>query len=602
MQWKDIVCQREKYLTITGVAALGVLLSMILFLYKGDSQKNQLMRTVVDPDIELAPSPSILKSFKKAAVSSDSVVCSEIGRDILAKNGSAVDAAVAVLLCSGIVNMEAMGIGGGVIMTVYIRKERKAFSIVARESAPAASYANMFFHQSYDKFLLSPSRTGGLAVGVPGELKGYWEAWRRFGKLPWYDLVEPSIILCRAGYQMSIPQRDALKFRPGIIEADPNLRSWFLDEGSNEFKRWGSKIVPTKLCETYEIVANVGGLALHDGPLTRSFVDDVKRLGGVLSEEDMRSYRVDWATPLSSRIGSDQLYTAPPPASGALLSHILHTLEGFKFTPKDFSNDNSTIKTIHRVVESYKYAFAHRAMLGDPNFVNVTDIVEKLLSPAYGDAVRAKIDIQPHPDPRHYEALGQRLNEFGTNHVSVLSSEGDAVAATSSINLYFGAGATSEQTGIVLNDVMDDFSNENSTNYFNLPPSLQNLIEPGKKPMSSACPTIIVDSDGEVKLVIGASGGTRIITAVAWVILRMYWFGENLKQAVDASRIHHQLVPNVLNYEYGLLKNVVDGLKSLGHQTERVMTRSVVCGIAVANGSIHVNADFRKFGGAVGLD
>uniref|UniRef100_A0A0A9YCN9 Gamma-glutamyltranspeptidase 1 n=1 Tax=Lygus hesperus TaxID=30085 RepID=A0A0A9YCN9_LYGHE len=414
----------------------------------------------------------------------------------------------------------------------------------------------------------------------------------------------PSVDLCYNGYELSKPQREALNFRPETPRLDPNLKSWFVVNSTGEFKRWGSTISPKLLCRTYERIALDGGLTLHSGSLTKVFVEDVKGLGGILTENDMKNYKVDWRDPLTIKIGEDHLFTAPPPASGALLSNILQILKGYNFTPESFSSVPRTVLSLHRIIESFKFAFGKRGLLGDPNFVDISSILEKMISENYAEEVRKKIDDKKtFSSPRHYEAVEFGSSDYGTNHVSVLSADGDAVAATSSINLYFGAGFTSKRTGILLNSVMDDFSIPGITNYFDFIPSSHNYVEPGKKPLSSACPTIIVDQNGDVKIVLGASGGSRIITAMAWIIMRMLWLGEDLKAAVDASRIHHQLSPMVLSYEYGILKQVAEGLKQLGHDVERYTVRgSVVCGITKTNGTIHVNADFRKFGGVTGLD
>ncbi|KAF6211826.1 hypothetical protein GE061_012341 [Apolygus lucorum] len=597
LSWREYI--RTFAIILASLAAILCGVTRLYFYVENPKPKLEL----TDPEFERPPSLSVLKTYRKAAVSSDSVPCSKIGRNILKKNGSAVDAAVATLLCNGIVNMEAMGLGGGVFMTVYMRYEKRAFSIVARESAPQAAHSDMFC-DSRGESLYEPSRTGCLAVGVPGELKGYWEVWKKFGRLPWRELVMPSVDLCYNGYEMSKPQRDALNFRPETPRLDPNLRSWFVVNSTGEFKRWGSTVSPKLLCRTYERIALDGGLTLHGGSLTKVFVEDVKGLGGILTENDMKNYKVDWREPLKIKLGEDYLYTAPPPASGALLSHILQILKGYKFTPKSFSSVPTSVLSLHRIVESFKFAFAKRGLLGDPNFVDFSSVLVDLTSETYAEQVRKQIDdSKTFSESRHYEAFEFRPSEYGTNHVSVLSADGDAVAATSSINLYFGAGFTSKRTGILLNSVMDDFSIPGITNYFDFFPSSRNYVEPGKKPMSSACPTIVVDSNGDVKIVLGASGGSRIITSMAWIIMRILWLGEDLKTAVDASRIHHQLSPMVLSYEYGLLKQVAEGLRQLGHDIERYTVRgSVVCGITKTNGSIHVNADFRKFGGATGLN
>lgn len=550
-----------------------------------------------DPEEPQPPSPSYQHSFRKAAVCTDGTPCSRIGRDILAKNGSAVDAALAALFCNGVVNMQSMGLGGGFIMTVYDRKSKLAHALVARESAPSAATRDMFARNH------TLSRHGALASGVPGELRGYWEAHKKFGRLPWAEVVEPTLQICRDGYHMSKHQSDNLSFRPELIRGDPNFREWFVDS-TGKFKTMGTLIRPRRLCETLAVIAREGGDAIHNGSLTKTFVEDLQNMGGIITEEDMRNYKPVWRDPITVRLHGDTLYTSPPPGSGALLAFILNILDGFNMTSESMSTLHNMTTTVHRMVEAFKYAYARRTELGDPDFIDIKDLLANLMSEEYANSVRSQImDDRTYEEAGHYGAVFYNPEDHGTAHISIISPEGDAVAVTSTVNLYFGGGVTSERTGIIVNSGMDDFSLPGVVNYYGVFPSPTNFIEPGKRSMSSVSPTIIADNNGDVRMVIGASGGTKITTSVSWVIMQYLWLGRSIKEAVDASRVHHQLYPMEISYEYGVISPLIKSLQQLGHKTNRYRDRgSIVCALAKQGDQIFANADYRKGGEVYGID
>ncbi|XP_050298141.1 scoloptoxin SSD14-like isoform X2 [Anthonomus grandis grandis] len=551
--------------------------------------------TPTNPTKSLPPSSSILRVFKRAAVCADSVVCASVGKDILEKNGTAADAAIATLFCNGVVTMQSMGLGGGFLMTIYKRDEKKAYFLNAREKAPLASTNEIY------KSSEMTSRSGPLAIGVPGELRGYWELHKKFGTLSWKDLVQPAIDVCNKGYIMTKHQYMAL-FKNDLKKyKDSTFKEWF-EEKNGDYKKVGSRIVPSKLCRTLSIIADNGGDDLYNGTLSKMFLEDVKKINGIITAEDLQQYNAQWMDPVSVKFrNEDTLYTAPPPGAGAILSFILGILDGYEFNRTSIEDINSTVLTYHRMIEAFKYAYAKRTELGDTNFVDIKNLLSNLTSPKYAESIRKRImDNTTFQDPSHYGAVYYQKDQHGTAHISIIDQNGDAISVTSSINIYFGNGRVSEQTGIIYNSVMDDFSFPYFKNYFGLPGSPNNEMKPGKRPLSSMCPTIIVDKNGDAKMVVGASGGTVITSSVAWTIIRSLWFGENIKEAVDAPRIHHQLYPMNVFYEYGVLQQVLDGLKSLGHQLHRNLA-SIICGLRVVDGKITANSDHRKGGDVFGL-
>lgn len=241
--------------------------------------------------------------------------------------------------------------------------------------------------------------------------------------------------------------------------------------------------------------------------------------------------------------------------------------------------------------------------MGDPKFANIKGLLEEIASKTFAENIRRKIkDGETRTDPEYYGGeFFENLTDHGTSHLNLVAPDGDAVSVTSSLNIFFGAGMTSKRTGIVLNSQMDDFSYPWKINYFGLPGSPSNQMRPGKRPLSSMCPTIIVDSDNNVKLVVGGAGGSQITSSVALTLIRMLWFGDTIKSAIDAPRIHHQLVPMEVNYEYGILEQVVNGLKAIGHIMKKGV-KSNVCGLHVDKNYVYGNADFRKGGDVLGFD
>ncbi|CAK1551212.1 unnamed protein product [Leptosia nina] len=551
-----------------------------------------------DPVEPLPPSPSWLHTFKRAAVCTDAPHCSDIGRYILSINGSAVDATIAAMFCNGLLNQQSMGLGGGFFMTVYIKEEEKVYSVIARETAPAAATEDMF-HGNPDK-----ARRGPLSLGVPGELRGMWAAHQRWGNLPWKALVKPTLEFCKYGYTISKPLYDGFEVAP-YIQHDRHLRKTYVNK-DNKFHKPGTVVKPSEAwCSTMERIAEKGGDELYNGSLAVDFLEDLQEIGSIITEEDLKNYQPKIVEPLAVTLSQgDVLYTPPPPSSGAILINILNTLSGYNFTADSINGTDNTVLTYHRIIEAFKYAYASRTKLGDLDFLNLEEFIANITSTEYGEEIRQLInDTVTSNSTAYYGVDEYQKNDAGTAHVSVIGYNGDAVSMTSSINYFYGAGFTTNRTGILMNNVMDDFSSRGIINYFGIKPSKANFIAPGKRPLSSMSPSIIVDRSGNAKMVIGASGGTKITTAVALVTIRKLWFEQSIKEAVDAPRFHHQIFPMAIQYEYGLTENVVDGLRRKGHGLERYRDRgSIVCALYRNKTAIYANADFRKGGDVAGMD
>ncbi|KAL1450768.1 hypothetical protein WDU94_003093 [Cyamophila willieti] len=579
----------------TVVLVLGLLIGYIYWRFRSIDPLADEVTT------RLPPSDSVQFEFSKAAVVTNGVKCAKMATNILRKGGNAVDAAITALLCDGLSAPQSMGLGGGFLMTVYNRTEGKAYAINAREEAPRAATMDMYHG------IAKAAQTGALAAGVPGELLGYWTAYQRFGGgVPWRVLFEEPIQLAFTGIPISPHLEKNIKLYAQYIYPSPMLRSLFINE-KNQTKTVAETYTWPSLAKTLQIIANEGGNALHNGSLTEAFVKDIQEAGGIITVEDMNNYRVVVEEPVVAKLkDGDTMYTSPLPGTGILLSFMIQVLQ-YLIPAK------TELLWHQRFTEVMKYAYAYRGYLGDSNpdlqnnmTKSINEVVTKLQSPAFIQEIRNQIsDSRTWQDIDHYNGKYVQSEDHGTANIVVYSEAGDAVVATSTVNLVFGSRFISPSTGILLNDEMDDFSSPNITNFFNIPPSPANFIQPSKRPLSSMCPTVVTDKDGNVKLALGAAGGTKITTSVAQVIMANLWLNQTIKESVDGARIHHQLYPMKYGYEYGVLRHIIEGMQKIGHVVTRlpnVFTSSITA-VSTHNtgGKVTANADFRRPGGGDGF-
>ncbi|XP_046549555.1 glutathione hydrolase 1 proenzyme-like [Haliotis rubra] len=532
-------------------------------------------------------------SFRFASVVSDTKQCSEVGTIVLAKGGSAVDAAIATALCSCVLNAQSCGLGGGFFMTVYNRASGTSYVLDARERAPLAANSTMYVGREK-----GASLNGGLAIAVPGELMGYWEAHQRFGKLPWKNLFEPTIKICREGIKVT----EATAF--GINRSVDLLRSgsftMYFNAASGAAKGVGDTVMYPKLADTLETISTEGASAFYNGSLTDAIVSEIQENGGIITKEDLNEYTVSWRTPLTFTLrDGTTIHSMPAPGSGAVYAYILNVLDGYDLTTESVSSDDNSILTYHRIVEAFKFAYAKRTELGDEDFEDVAELMRNMTSREFGDATRARIDDAATHNATYYGATFSNQPDQGTSHISVVDATGNAVAITSTINYYFGSKVLGRTTGIMYNNEMDDFSTPGTVNVYGVPASPANFIKPGKRPLSSMCPTVVVDNSSDVILVLGGSGGTRITTAASLITLNTLKFGLSPGEALDRKRLHHQLLPPTLGVEDDFPLAVVNGLIAKGHSITGYGFTSVVNIVRVKDNVRHGACDVRKGGSAV---
>ncbi|XP_055533059.1 scoloptoxin SSD14-like [Wyeomyia smithii] len=505
------------------------------------------------------------------AVASNAFECAAIGGQILREEGSAADAAIAMMICEEVACPESAGIGGGFLLTLYERQSQTVRVLDAREIAARGVWQDMFVNNG------NATAHGGLAIATPGALKGYWVLHQRYGKLSWRRLLDPTIVLCYRGHIVNPYMAEALQDAREDILNSPSLREIFVDADTGDVWKEGDRIRRPDFAHTLEIIAEEGANALYSkgGTLLPMLMQDLKLFGSLITEDDFYSYEPRWLTPVSTELQENIVYSAALPGGGTILVHMLNVLAGYD----DLDLDDP--KTWHRLVETFKHAYGVRTRLGDPPFVTgIEELIRNLTSLDYADYIRDKIDdYRTYTDYKFYGADFTTSEDHGTAHVSVLAPNGDAVSVTSTINDYFGAHLLSMRTGIILNGEMDDFSTPGVINIFGVPASPANYIAPGKRPLSSMAPTIVVDQEGNVRLIVGGAGGTRITTATLQLVLRKVLFDQELSTLMAAPRVHHQLAPMEVEFEESVEKSIIEGLTARGHRTtkvERVATTTAV--------------------------
>ena len=466
-----------------------------------------------------------------------------------------------------------------------------------REVAPASASPEMF---KKDPKL---SKVTGTSVAVPGEIRGFYDAHKRFGRLPWAKLFEPNARLAEEGFLVTRTLHAMVSKFKSSFNRSPSMKETYLDASGNP-KAIGERITRPALGRTLRAIAKEGPKVFYSGYIADALIAEINHQGGSMTKKDFEDYRTIEQDAITGTYRGYNLLTVGAPASGHVLIEALNILNGFNFNAHGEKPEEMS-KRAHLIVETMKFAYASRMKLGDPSFVDVKNILKKLQDPKWADEMRQKISMKSTHSPNYYMDVFDEVKDHGTTHVSVLDSEGMAVSSTCTVNLEFGSKIMDPVTGIILNNEMDDFSIPGAPNQFSLPPSPSNYPEPGKRPVSSSTP-VIFEKSGRVVMIAGGTGGSRIISSTIIALVNMIDLEKSPVEAVSAARFHHQLIPNAVIAEHKVDQNIVDGLIARGHHVH-VMAPGLYYSSVQAikkdliTGKIIAAADPRKDGGTAGF-
>lgn len=534
-------------------------------------------------------------------VASQHQLASRIGVDILRKGGNAIDAAVAVGFALAVVYPEAGNIGGGGFMLIR-KPDGTATAIDYRETAPKAATRDMFVNGDGDVIKDEGSSTVGYrASAVPGTVAGFELAFKKYGsgKVRWRDLVEPARALAQDGHQLTYSlARKLIADRTGLAKyADSNRI--FLREG--KYFHEGDVFVQTELARTLGRIATRGASDFYIGETAKLIAADMSAGRGLITLDDLKNYKAVERAPIRGHYRGHEILSMPPPSSGGIVMlQVLNMLEGYDLGSLGY---NSAAR-YHLMAEAMRRAFADRAeFMADADFVDVP--VSRLIDKEYAKQRGATIDPLKASSSKEIGHGAITIGEgMDTTHFTIVDAAGAVVSNTYTINDLYGSKVTIKGTGILMNDIMDDFAARPGVpNLFGLVQGKRNKIEPLKRPLSSMTPTIVMKKDGTPWFALGARGGPRIISAVLQSVINVIDHGMNLQQAIDAPRVHHQWLPDELLYEpYGFSPDTTNILKGYGHNfASRPVTIASATGIMIDGDGMRLGViDTRSDGEAIG--
>ncbi len=500
-----------------------------------------------------------------------------IGADILRRGGNAVDAAVATGFALAVTYPRAGNIGGGGFMVIHSAERREDVAIDYRETAPAAATRDMFLGAD-GKPDIAKSRDSALSIGVPGTVAGLALALEKYGsgQFTLADLLEPAIALARDGFVIADDMADTL---PGIAR---RLSRWpasakIFSRPDGTSLREGDMLVQADLAATLSAIAAQGARGFYQGPVAEKLAAGVRGAGGILTADDLKSYQPVIRVPVRGNYRGYDIISMPPPSSGGVvLLETLNILEGFPLPDMK----QGAAPSLHVMIEAMKRAYADRARyLGDPDFISAP--VATLMSKEYAAKQRAGIDLDRATPWTDALSATPPRESSNTTHYSVVDSRGNAVSNTYTLNFPYGVGLIADGTGVLLNNELDDFTAApGASNAFGLVGFEANLPGPGKRPLSSMTPTIVL-KDGKPVLVTGSPGGSRIISTVLQVIVNVLDYKMDVAAAVAAPRLHHQWLPDVVRIERGFAADALAELRAKGHEVIEPLGQTSANSIAV---------------------
>ncbi|WP_441244200.1 gamma-glutamyltransferase [Tardiphaga sp. 768_D3_N2_1] len=529
-------------------------------------------------DIYTPAPPGTLKPIagKHGMVVAQEKISAKIGADVMARGGNAIDAAVATGFAMAVTYPRAGNIGGGGFMVIHTASGEDV-TIDYRETAPAAATRNMFLG-SDGKPDTAKSRDSALGIGIPGTVAGLALALEKYGsgRFTLSDLLQPAIALARDGFVLTDDGADTLPDWHRRLARWPTTKKIFSrDDGTS--LREGDRLIQTDLATTLTAIAAQGPRGFYEGPVAEKLVSGINAAGGIFTADDLKTYQPVVRTPVRGSYRGYDIISMPLPSSGGtVLLETLNILEGFPMSDMR----QASAPSLHLLIEAMKRAYADRARyLGDPAFVNAP--IATLTSKNYAAGQRASID--PNKATPWTDALSAVLPREGQNttHYSVVDSAGNAVSNTYTLNFSYGVGLIADGTGVLLNNELDDFTAApGASNAYGLVGFEANLPGPGKRPLSSMSPTIVL-KDGKPVLVTGSPGGSRIISTVLQVIVNVIDYRMDVMSAVATSRLHHQWLPDEVRIERGFSEETLNALRAMGHKVVEPMGQTSANSILV---------------------
>ena len=528
------------------------------------------------------------------AVTSAEANASRIGLEVLQKGGNAVDAAVATGLALGVTHPSAGNIGGGGFMVVRLANG-ESFAIDYREMAPGAASADMYLDAKGE--VTKDSREGPRAAGIPGVVAGFAYAHRKWGSLPWEELVQPAVDLARDGWALDSFHADdigyAVKRMTELGYAD-SAAVFAKPDGTTYVE--GEIWTQPDLAVTLQTIADNGGSAFYEGPLAMAMATEVKALGGIWTAEDLKNYRAIERQPLVFDYRGYEIIAMPPPSAGGVVLRQILAANDFL---QQFNRAWHSPEQLHYYIETLRRTYADRnLLLGDPDFVKVP--MKTLLDVSYIGERVADIDPNAATDSETIGAGVPPQESEQTTHFSVVDNAGNAVSNTFTLNGGFGAKVVIPGTGVIMNNEMDDFTAKPGTpNMFGLVQGKQNAIAPGKRMLSSMTPTIVA-KDGKLRAVVGSPGGPTITTTVAQIIIQLVDYGHDISRAVRERRFHHQWKPDMIWTEEGVEPELQQALEAKGHaiKTRGRIGHANCIEVDPETGGFRAVADVERDGGA----
>ena len=540
----------------------------------------------VNPN-DYEPRQKLISEGNQSMVSTQHFLATQVGVDILEKGGNAYDASVAIGFALAVVLPRAGNIGGGGFMVMYDSSDNNNYSIDYREKAPLLSTTNMYLDEN-GTVIDNKSTLGYLASGVPGTVAGLWSVHQRFGSMKWSELIEPAINLAEDGFEITPYMADMLiKYNEKLSAFDETNKVF-----QTHYPDFDKKILKqSDLANTLKIIAQDGRDGFYKGEISKKIALDMQNNGGIISEKDLEQYQPVWRNPLISSYKDIKIVTMPPPSSGGIhVIQMLNVLENFNLR-KLGHNSKEYINVLSEVM---KYAYADRSKhLGDPDFYDVP--INKLSSHEYANEISKKIKIgSVTPSIEINPGSFHDKESIETTHFSVVDEKGNVVSSTYTLNSSFGSGVVIKDTGILMNNEMDDFSiSPGIPNQYGLLGAKANEITPQKRPLSSMTPTIAFKNN-DLFFTTGSPGGAKIITAVLQSILNIVDFEMDVAEANNAKRIHHQWQPDKIQIEFDLSVDKKNWLLDAGYNIEIIEPATNLQLIMKKNNTYYGYGDFRR--------